>query len=48
MRVADIADDLGAYHAVADIPFLKHVVGVERFEVAGPTAAGIELGVGFE
>src|SRR5690606_723041 len=46
MRVAHIAQYLGADHAVAGVGFFTHFGRVERLKVAGPAAAGVEFGVG--
>lgn len=43
MGVADVAKDLGTYHAMAGIRFFAYVIGVERLEIAGPATTGIEL-----
>ena len=48
MGIAYIADYFGAYHAVGNIAFLAHIFRVERLEVAGPAATGIELGIRLE
>src|SRR4029453_17074627 len=45
MRVAHIAQDLGTYHAMTRIAFLAHIRRIDRLEVPGPAATGLELGV---
>src|SRR5690606_4298232 len=46
--VADIAQHFGADHAVRGVAFFAHPGRIDGFEIAGPAAAGIELGVGGE
>ena len=47
MGVADIAQHLGAHHAMAGVEFLAYAFGRQRLET-GPAATGIEFGVGCE
>src|SRR5690606_27737876 len=48
MRIADIAQDFGADHAMGGVDFFPYVARVYRLEIAGPAAARVELGVGHE
>ena len=48
MRVAYVAQNFGAYHAMTAIDVLTDIGGIERLEVARPAATGVELGVGLE
>src|SRR5690606_26063515 len=48
MRIADVANDFGADHVMRAIDALAHVFLIDRLEIAGPAAAGIELGIRFE
>src|SRR5512132_3610735 len=48
VRVAYVADDLGAPHAVARSDLLPNVGGIERPEVARPSASRIEFRVRLE
>src|SRR5690606_22061773 len=43
MGIADVADDFGAYHAVAAVDLFLHHRRIQRLEVAGPAAAGFEF-----
>src|SRR6266545_1071692 len=45
VRVADVADDLGALHSHRGVALLAYVGGIERLEVARPAATRIELGI---
>jgi len=44
MAIAAPAADLGAHHSVARIAQAADVVGVKRFEKAGPAGTGFEFG----
>ena len=37
------AEDFGAHHAMAKVACLENLLVIYRLEIAGPTAAGIEL-----
>jgi len=45
VRVADVADHLGANHAVAGVAFFPYMAWIDGIEVAGPATARVELGV---
>src|SRR3546814_1957809 len=46
MGLADRTQYLVSHHAVAGVAFLADVIGVDRLEIAGPSATGVEFGVG--
>src|SRR6185295_12310920 len=48
VRVAVLADDLGAAHEEASVFAQLDVLEVHRLGEAGPAGAGVELGVGGE
>ena len=48
VRVADVTQDFRAHHAMTAVDAFGHVRRIERLEIAGPAAAGVELGVGFK
>ena len=48
MRIAYLTGHFGSNHAVAAVYVFFNIVGVQWCKVAGPAAAGIELGVGCE
>ena len=48
VRITDLAQDFSANHAVAAIYTLGDIGRINRLEITGPAAAGIELGVGCE
>lgn len=48
VRIADVAKDFGSDHAMAGIGFFTNIVGIERFEITGPSASSIKFCVGRE
>ena len=48
VRIADMADDFGAQHAVRAVDLFGHMVGIERPEITRPAATRVELGIRFE
>ena len=45
VRIADLAQDFSANHAVAAVHTLGDIGRINRLEITGPAAAGIKLGI---
>ncbi len=46
VRIANLANNFSAHHAMTAVRLHDDGVGIERGEIAGPAAAGIEFGIG--